>query len=476
MFTRYHFLTPTIPIAIIIAPIFVLRFIRGIEKPGKAVIICFIGFTISYIFGAWGGFFGSIGFSIFGSIWLAIVFAVPYVIDRLLYGKFKGVFQTLIFPVSMTAMLFLNSIDGILDGDAVTQVYLIGEIPLLQFTSLFGLPGLVFFWSWVASIFNQLWEDDFSLKKSKHSFIIYAVFIVLVNLYCYYKNPNLVNDSPSVKVAAVTIVEDIEMDSIDILHKLEKEIPSHFDPVMNEVESLVKKATYNDAEIVSFNEFALFLKEENEEKLFKRLSKISMENDVYLSFSYIKFIKGAKEENRTVLFNKEGFLLLNYQKRFPLGLDFAGEAKYVSKGPEKIQFADTEFGRIGVNLCRDMFSPAFLYQAGINSVDIMLNPSYETYRAYSHYYEMRGIEYGFSMVRPSKNGISYARDPHGNVIASMDYYATNNGIMYADVPTKGVKTLYSITGDLFAWITVILTVLMILFSVYKKIILIRSSH
>ncbi len=469
MFTRHHFLTPTIPMAIIIAPIFIMRLIRSIESSRKAVLVCFLGFFISMNLGDWAGLFGNVIISLIANTITAVVFAIPFVIDRLSYKKFKGILRTLIFPVSMTAMLFLNSLEGLADGDAITQVYLIGEMPLLQFTSLLGLPGLVFFWSWVASMFNHFWENGFSLKNIGRSCIIYLVFVLSVNLYCFYKNPNLVNDSPTVKIAAVTMIEKLSGNNREVLDALANQEISDFSKIMTEAEELVTKAAENDAEIVVFNEFALYIEEDDEQKLLETLSQISEKNNVYLSFSYIKFITGAKETNQQVLLDKKGKVLLNYQKRFPLGLDFGGEAKYIAKGPEKIQFADTEYGRIGLNICRDMFSPTYLYQAGKNDVDIMLNPSYEASRGYSHYYEMRGIEYGFSIVRPSKNGISYARDPHGNVIASMDYFATsNNGIMYADVPTKGVKTLYAVIGDLAAWITAGCMILIIVFSIIQN--------
>lgn len=469
MFTRYHFLTPTIPIAIIIAPVFIMRLLRSIEPSRKAVLISFLGFFISLNLGGWGGLFGNLVASLVANSITAIVVAIPFVIDRLSYNKFKGILRTLIFPISMTAMLYLNSLEGLTDGDAYTQVYLIGEMPLLQLASLFGLPGLVFFWSWVASMFNHFWENDFSLKGIGRSFIVYAVFVLSVNLYCFYKNPNLINESPTVKIASVTMLEELSGNDTEVLDALEHQKISDFDIIMTEAEELVKKTVENDAEIVVFNEFALFIEEEDEQTLLDTLSRISNENDVYLSFSYIKFINGAKEANQQILLDKNGNVLLNYQKRFPLGLDFGGEAKYVAKGPEKIQFVDTEYGRIGLNICRDMFSPTYLYQAGKNNVDIMLNPSYESSRGYSHYYEMRGFEYGFSMVRPSKNGFSFVRDPRGNVISSMDYFATsNNGIMYADVPTKGIKTPYAVIGDLFAWIAVVCMILIIAFSRIRR--------
>ena len=68
---------------------------------------------------------------------------------------------------------------------------------------------------------------------------------------------------------------------------------------------------------------------------------------------------------------------------------------------------------------------------------------------------LRAIENGFSLVRPVYNGYSYAMDYNGRILAHMDSDRTADGIMYADVPTKGVRKIYSIIGDLFAWLCVL---------------------
>ena len=72
--------------------------------------------------------------------------------------------------------------------------------------------------------------------------------------------------------------------------------------------------------------------------------------------------------------------------------------------------------------------------------------------AYSKKYVslMRSIDNRFSFIRPTHNGFSFAVDYHGNVLASKNYFATANEIMYADVPTKGKVTLYTYIGDFFA--------------------------
>jgi hypothetical protein len=37
----------------------------------------------------------------------------------------------------------------------------------------------------------------------------------------------------------------------------------------------------------------------------------------------------------------------------------------------------------------------------------------------------------------------------------MDYFTASERVMIAQVPTTGVTTVYSVIGDLFAWMTVI---------------------
>jgi apolipoprotein N-acyltransferase len=58
------------------------------------------------------------------------------------------------------------------------------------------------------------------------------------------------------------------------------------------------------------------------------------------------------------------------------------------------------------------------------------------------------------MIRPVYNGFSYAVDPNGKLLASMDSDNTATGIMYADVPIKGVNTIYATVGDLLGWLCV----------------------
>ena len=80
----------------------------------------------------------------------------------------------------------------------------------------------------------------------------------------------------------------------------------------------------------------------------------------------------------------------------------------------------------------------------------------------------RAIENGFSLVHPAGQGLSVATDSRGRIISSMDYYTTDEQVMYADVPVKQSFTIYTAIGDAFAWLCIAGFVLSIIFVVFKK--------
>ena len=64
----------------------------------------------------------------------------------------------------------------------------------------------------------------------------------------------------------------------------------------------------------------------------------------------------------------------------------------------------------------------------------------------------RAIENGVSLVRPARWGISSAVDPYGRTLATMDEFSAEQRVMVAQVPVRGVRTLYPRIRDLFAWL------------------------
>jgi apolipoprotein N-acyltransferase len=163
-------------------------------------------------------------------------------------------------------------------------------------------------------------------------------------------------------------------------------------------------------------------------------------------------------ENKHLLIDNNGEIQLDYTKRYVSGLAELdlGEAGVYRKGPETIQTVETPYGKIAISICRDMEFPHYMRQAGRAGVDIMLSPAYEWPKGLVvHSVYMRAIENGFSLIRPTYNGITIAEDFSGRILSQMDSAAAGNGILYAEVPTQGPHTIYTTLGDLLGWLAVL---------------------
>jgi apolipoprotein N-acyltransferase len=69
--------------------------------------------------------------------------------------------------------------------------------------------------------------------------------------------------------------------------------------------------------------------------------------------------------------------------------------------------------------------------------------------------EFRAIESGVAMFRITRWGGSGAVDPYGRRLAVMNDFATRDNVIVAHVPAAaGVRTVYALVGDLFAWLCV----------------------
>lgn len=462
MCTRLSKVLPTIPVAILIAPLFILRFIR--TQPAKRGIwLTLLGFLLSMNIALWGLFelddaSTMAMYSIIRSSLLAILWFLPFMIDRLVYPKFqrKGSWVTLIFPIITIAIMFLSSLDGPFDdGAGTSSSFSYGSVTFLQAMSVFGIWTYVFLYSWLFSVVNYAWEHRFQWKRIRTLAITYASVALLIFIFGALKMSSLTNPaSDTVKIAAVVLIPE-DGKAVGMERVLNQKITSPFEKTLARIEGMSQEAAEHDAKIVSFQEFAMTIDEADETRLRERYQSIARDNSIYLSITYAYFVNEGKGENKHLFLDPSGEILLDYTKRYLLGFGPFGETAVFQKGPEIIQSVNTPYGRIGISICRDMAFAPYMRQAARGHVDIMLSPSYDWPKSPVPWYLLNTIEHGFSLVRPTYNGFTYAADYHGHVLATMDSDETDDGIMYAEVPTKGITTLYAVIGDGLGWLSVL---------------------
>jgi apolipoprotein N-acyltransferase len=461
VFTRMSKLVSTIPVAILIAPVFILRFNRT-QPVRRGNLLTLLGFYLSINIGLWWLYESATVYNAVKIFLLAVLYFLPYMVDRRLHEKFKkngtsSGFTTLIFPIASTAILFLSSLEGPFDGAVQIGKFVYGPVIWQQLLSLFGISGFIFISSWFASTINYLWDSNFNWNKGKNTAITFVVVALAIFVFGAVKTSSGSPKQDTVRIAAFILVPD-EEEATPIDQMWADKLVSPFEDRVSAIENLTKTAVSNGAKIVSSQEFALMIDEDDEDKLREEYKRIATENEVYLSITYATYAKEGKGENKHLLIDGSGEIQLDYTKRFVGGLAELniGEAAYFLKGPEVIQSADTPYGKIAISICRDMEFPHYMRQAGNAGVDIMLSPSYEWPKGLVvHSVYMRTIENGFSLVRPTQEGITIAVDYNGNILSQMDSADPGDGIMYADIPTQGVDTLYTQIGDILGWICVI---------------------
>src|SRR6185312_7389799 len=167
-------------------------------------------------------------------------------------------------------------------------------------------------------------------------------------------------------------------------------------------------------------------------------------------------------ENELVMIEPSGAIAWHYRKSHPVPGE---EAAMSAPSDGRLRILDTPFGRLSAAICFDADFPQTLRQAGLLNADIVLNPSNEWAAIdpwHTQMASLRAIEEGTSVVHQASHGLSAAFDYQGNRLAAVDYFRSDGASMIADVPTRGVRTLYSRLGDWFAWLCCVALVALII--------------
>jgi apolipoprotein N-acyltransferase len=462
MFCRRSDFLPMIPAMIIVAPIFILRFSR-ILPTRRAMLFTALGFVLSVNIALWGIFDLSqagveLAFNLIRSTIIGLLYALPYLFDRAITPRLGNrLLGTLVFPAVATAVMFLASLEGPLDGTQAKNVFGTGPLPILQLYALTGLWGFIFLWSWVAALVNYAWERRFERRATLLAGLAIAAAVGGVAVYGGLRlaaRP----DVPTVRIASAILPDDGGLQGMPGVRSMEQvyagRLAKPYEATVAHIAAMSAEAAAAGARLVAFQEYAMIVAEADVGRLKADLGRIAAVNGVWLSMPYAWLPKAGKGANLHLVIDDTGRIRAEYQKRYLLGFRQFGETGVFEKGAEVIQTVDSPFGRIAVAICRDMSFPPFARQAGRAGADIMLTGSHEFPKGLRLNDAFRSVETGFTHVRTTYNGISYAMDPYGHVLARMGGAEEHGGLMYAEVPTRGASTLYTRFGDWLGWLSI----------------------
>jgi apolipoprotein N-acyltransferase len=409
-------------------------------------------------------------------VFSAALGVLAYVLDRLLAARLQGVLRTLAFPLAAVTLEYLSSLTlHPVGGLAAYTQY--GNLPLMQLASVTGIWGITFLVNWLAPVLNEVWERGTAPRVLRYSLLPFGLVLTAAVVYGSARltfTPN----APVVRVAGLTPDrtlylrapngEEILWPDLEAIARSSDAERAQWRPrwlqVTDDLLARSRQEARAGAKFVTWAEESAFLLTEDVPSVLEQARAVAREEGVYLQLALQPILRTQQfpfAENRAVLIDPAGNTVWDYHKAYPI--PFAESLEY-DGGPPVVPFTDTRYGRVAGVICYDTDFLPYMHQAAWAQVGLVLAPANDWLAIkYDHTHEAvyRAVN-GFAMMRPDAKGISLAVDPLGRELASADYYTTDRLDIVAMMPIEAVPTLYSRIGDVFAYVSIVLVVILTL--------------
>ena len=371
---------------------------------------------------------------------------LPYVADRWLAPRLHGLRSTLVFPaaqVSIELLLSLFAPSGSWGSLAYTQY---GDLPLMQLASITGLYGISFLIAWGAAAANFCFENRHWPPLSARAALIFAATLAAALLYGGARLAQAPDDGRTLRVATISPLYDTASD-----HD-----PAGASAAQDFLYARSSEQAAAGAKTILWPEDSFFVRKLDEAVVLERARAFAREQRLYLGIAYGALLDpgSPRYENKMLLITPAGDIAWQYLKNHPVP---GREQMLVVRGDGGPAVHESADGRFAGAICYDADFPEFFAGLGAAGVDALYLPA-DDWRAidplHAHMAVFRAIEQGFSLVRPTMNGLSIATNHRGEVLGAMDHWQTQDRVMAVNLPLGPVRTIYSRVGNLFAWLCV----------------------
>ena len=457
-----------IPFATWVYPIFFLRLMR-MQKPAHGFIFLALASATVNMIIWWKMLPVSISMYFIITGLLMQTFVLAFLADRLLAKRLSSFLSTLIFPAIWCSIEYLSSLNpgkATWTSLAYTQA---GDLPLLQFTSVTGIWGISFLITWFASVVNWAWAQNFEWNKIHKGAIIFTGIAATIFLFGTLRL-NLFNSaSQTIRTASIVQARNIDADLKTCKWTDAKGINQYSDELENNLLEKTQQAARAGAKIVLWQECAGTIPNHEEKEFIKRATAMAAQEKIYLLMTLWSVPEDFPKhlvENKMIIIDQRGEIQSTYIKNNPVP-----GAEPIVKGTTPLPILQTPYGKIAAAICYDGDFPNFIRNAGKNKTEVMFLPANdwkEIDPLHTHMVIARAVENGCSLVRPAGRGLSVAADNRGRIISSLDYFTTDEQVMYADVPVQHSNTIYAFIGDAFAWLCIAGSLTIVISVIFRR--------
>jgi apolipoprotein N-acyltransferase len=457
------------PLAACLAQIFLIRFLRS-RKVGVGYLLICLALVVANII-SWWNLMPTLPIParIISGFVFGMLYSIPFLLDRVLVGRFQGFATTLVFPLARSAFEFLTLWPNPMGTYGALAYSQFSSVYLIQLVSITGLWGVTFLVSWIASTINWIWEEGMAWQRIRQGLAIFASVMLIVLLYGMVRLTYSLPQPGSVRIHGIVETDYTRFEWETKIWPLSETDPEAFQTMMTPVYERYLQATIHEAEagaqIVVWPEVAVEGYREDLDAVLARAQDIAHQEGIYLAvgLNVIGPNSGPEGENRLEIIDPHGEVVVNQLKYGCTAIDMYDF---------EIPTIDTPYGRLAGVICCDLDFPYVIRQVSQKGVDILLDPSFEPTTAniiaHSQMAPFAAIGNGVSIFRPTSQGLSLAIDPYGRILGSMDATRVDERVFVVQLPNHHVHTVYSAVGELFGWMLVVGFVVMVSWAIYRS--------
>lgn len=451
-----RFVTPS---AAFLAPIFLLRYTRN-TSVNTGMVLLYVLLFLSLLVRLHDYLAVARPLNLLLIAGIAVLELIPFLADRTLREYLPTFLRPLVLPTFFVVLGLVFSPlmpFGTMGEKAYTQV---GNSELMQLLSVTGTHGVTFVIFWFAATMASFWDSGYVWQRNRSQIMPLALCLMIIFVAGGFRTIFDENESPTVRIAGIVVDQSALKQSFSDSdsQSVSAALTAHRELLV----SHTGKMATAGAEIVAWAEAAAVVYKSEEAQFALIAAELAKRNNIYLVSTMLLVDDGALSsdggehaENKLVVYGPDGAQLGEYLKAKSLWNE-----NYVD-GDGQPLVLDTSFGKIAFTIGFDVDFPALIRQAG--DADIVIAPAADWRTLSPHHSLMstyRGVENGLSVFRPTYKGLSIASDSHGRLLARTDHFRSSAETFIADVPTEGVDTFYTRAGDWFAWLAVVILIVL----------------
>jgi apolipoprotein N-acyltransferase len=372
----------------------------------------------------------------------ALIWTFVVMQARRLVLRYRAGWTVLVYPMLWVAVDTLVAVlrsSGNENSLAYTQI---DFLPILQVASLFGIGGLLFLLTLVPSALAV--AIAFGRAPQRAGFAYAGTLLLLAAAVTF----GLIRLRPAATGPETTLGLVAIDDAIG-----PKASPAYIKSIWDAYDDQIASLCTQGAEIIVLPEKIGLVAPVTAAAWRQHLSGLASHRHVWIEAG-VGIDQPKGRVNQAWLFNPAGALVATYAKQHLS----PGELRdYIAGDEDAVQRVQ---GRAyGLAICKDMFFATLGRDYGNRGVAVMLvpawNPTWEDARMEGWNTLTRGVENGYAVVRVAREGFLTASDAFGRIMAEKSSQPLPGGALLARLPgADRVPTLYSEIGDLFGWLCV----------------------